>query len=50
MWSQRSNRAHPCSKVNGREGGESDFIGAEMDKGIGRGMRSKGTNQSQVHK
>lgn len=49
MWSQRSNRAHRRSKANGREGGESDFIGAEMDKGIGRGRRSKGANQSQVH-
>ena len=49
MWSQRGNTAHPCSRVNWLEGGKSDFIGAEMNKGIGRGMRSKVTNQSQVH-
>lgn len=26
----------PTHSCNGREGGESDFIGAEMDKGIGQ--------------
>lgn len=38
---QGSNTAHPCSRVNRRKGGKSDFIGAEMNQGISRGTRSK---------